>query len=184
MKHELEGIMIRNLMLGVVAASLMTSGCAREEAREAAQEEARRDEYREEAKTPTETAPGTETNLSPTMPPPTQTETPGTPGTVDETNTGMNVRDRDGNLPTPQDQSNKESDLQITARIRQAILDDQTLSVTAENIKIITADGKVTLRGPVKSAAEKSAIVAKAQQVAGTTQVDDQLEITGTTSGY
>jgi osmotically-inducible protein OsmY len=95
----------------------------------------------------------------------------------------MNVRDRDGNLPTPEDQSNNESDLQITARIRQAILDDQTLSVTAENIKIITVDGKVTLRGPVKSAAEKSAIVAKAQQVAGTTQVDDQLEITGTTSG-
>jgi hypothetical protein len=175
--------MIRNLMLGIVAASLMYGGCAREETRDELGEDARRDEYRDEATTPTETVPGTETNISPTTPPPTQTETPGTPGTVDETNTGMNVRDRDGNLPTPEDQSNNESDLQITARIRQAILDDETLSVTAENIKIVTVDGRVTLRGPVKSAAEKSSIVAKAQQVAGTTQVDDQLEITGTTSG-
>jgi osmotically-inducible protein OsmY len=125
---------------------------------------------REEAATPTPSSP-----------------TPSPSATTDETNTGMNVRDRDGSLPTPVDQSNSEGDLQITARIRQAILDDQALSVTAENIKIITVNGKVTLRGPVKDAAEKSAIVAKAQQVAGTTQVDDQLEIansgTGTNTG-
>jgi osmotically-inducible protein OsmY len=55
--------------------------------------------------------------------------------------------------------------------------------VTAENIKIITINGRVTLRGPVKSSAEKSAIVAKAQQIAGTTQVDDQLEVADSHTG-
>lgn len=147
-----------NQLLGIVALSLMVAGCAREGAR--------RDEMREEAATPSQTE--TQTSPSPT---------PSPSATTDETNTGMNVRDRDGNLPTPADQSNSEGDLQITARIRQAILDDKALSITAENIKIITVNGKVTLRGPVKDAAEKSAIVAKAQQIAGTIQVDDQLEI-------
>lgn len=142
--------MIRNILLGIVALSLTTAGCAREGAR--------RDEMRDEGTTSTQ------------------------PSTTDETNTALNTRDRDGNLPTPADQSNSEGDLQITARIRQAILDDPALSVTAENIKIITVGGKVTLRGPVKSAVEKSAIVAKAQQIAGTTQVDDQLEIAESTT--
>ena len=161
--------MAKNLLLGIVAMSLISAGCAREEARE----DARRDEYREA--TPTDPAP-TQTTPSPTPGETTPSQTH-TPGTADETNTGMNVRDRDGGTATPLDQSNNEADLQTTARIRQAILDDPALSVTAENIKIITVSGKVTLRGPVKSAAEKSAIVAKAQQIAGTTQVDDQLEI-------
>ena len=160
--------MIRNILLGIVALSLMTAGCAREGAR--------RDEMRDEGTTSTQSQTGTQT--SPTMPPPSQNQPP----TTDETNTALNTRDRDGNLPTPMDQSNSEGDLQTTAKIRQAILDDPALSVTAENIKIITVNGKVTLRGPVKSAVEKSAIVAKAQQIAGTTQVDDQLEIAESTT--
>jgi len=155
---------MRNALLGIVALSFAVAGCAGEDAR--------RDEMREEATTtPTQT----------TTPPATEYQPP---ATADETNTEVNVRDRDGSLPTPGDQSNEEGDLQITAKIRQAILDDQALSVTAENIKIITMNGRVTLRGPVKSSAEKSAIVAKAQQIAGTTQVDDQLEIAdGNTGG-
>jgi osmotically-inducible protein OsmY len=104
-------------------------------------------------------------------------------GPADETNTAMNVRDREGALPTPIDQSNRPEDLEITQRIRQAILEDQALSVSAENIKVITVNGKVTLRGPVKSQAEKAAIVAKARQIAGTNQVDDQLEVMVGSSG-
>jgi hypothetical protein len=154
--------MSRSQLLGILALSLMAAGCAREGAR--------RDEMRDDTTPATQN----ETQTSPT---------PSPTGTTDETNTGMNVRDRNGNTATPQDQSNSEGDLQITARIRQAILDDQALSITAENIKIITVNGKVTLRGPVKNAAEKSAIVAKAQQVAGTTQVDDQLEIADNGTG-
>ena len=45
------------------------------------------------------------------------------------------------------------------------------------NVKIITNAGIVTLRGPVKTEQEKSAIEAKAKQVAGVTRVDNQLEI-------
>ena len=54
---------------------------------------------------------------------------------------------------------------------------DKSLSTNAHNVKIITTDGVVTLRGPVKSAAEKATIAAKAQQVAGVSRVDNQLEI-------
>jgi len=54
---------------------------------------------------------------------------------------------------------------------------DDSLSFTAKNVKIITVDGKVTLRGPVKSEAERSAIEAAARRVAGAAQVDNQLEV-------
>jgi osmotically-inducible protein OsmY len=115
-----------------------------------------------------------------------KTETPPTVESnlaAEETNTATNERDREGALPTPLDQSNNEADLRITQQIRQAIVNDAALSMTADNVKIITVGGKVTLRGPVKTQAEKEAIVAKAQQVAGTTQVEDQLEVMGGTGG-
>ena len=65
----------------------------------------------------------------------------------------------------------------ITQNIRQAIVADDSLSTNGKNVKIITVDGTVTLRGPVKSEKRKSLIVAKAQQVAGVKKVDNQLEI-------
>jgi hyperosmotically inducible periplasmic protein len=94
----------------------------------------------------------------------------------DADNTGRNVRDR-GESVTPPDQSNNAADVETTAKIRKAIVDDDNLSTNAHNVKIVTRDGAVTLRGPVKSAAEKEAIAAKAQQVAGVKRVDNQLEI-------
>jgi len=54
---------------------------------------------------------------------------------------------------------------------------DKSLSTTAKNVKIITINGVVTLRGPVKSPQEKGSIEATAQRLAGTTNVDNQLEI-------
>jgi osmotically-inducible protein OsmY len=98
-------------------------------------------------------------------------------GTRDADNTGINERDRDDNNLTPTDQLENEADREVTAAVRRAIVDDSTLSVNAHNIKIITANGVVTLRGPVKSQAEKDAIEAKAKAVAGVTSVDNQLEI-------
>ena len=92
-------------------------------------------------------------------------------------NSGKNVRDRKDGAPTPGDQSNAKSDVAITKQIRKAVIADKGLSTNAHNVKIITADGVVTLRGPVKSAAEKETIGAKAQNVAGVTRVDNQLEI-------
>ncbi|HWN82201.1 MAG TPA: BON domain-containing protein [Candidatus Udaeobacter sp.] len=96
---------------------------------------------------------------------------------TDPTNTAVNERDRNAANPTPGDQSMSEQDTKLTQSIRQLVMDDESLSMTAKNIKIIAIDGRVTLRGPVKSEAEKAAIQAKAEQVAGPSQIDNQLEI-------
>ena len=103
---------------------------------------------------------------------PTQT------ATVEADNTGRNVRDRSDVTKTPTDQAENEADRAITQSIRQNITSDSSLSTNAKNVKIITVDGAVTLRGPVKSEKEKADIVARAQQIAGVKRVDDQLEIT------
>ncbi len=71
-------------------------------------------------------------------------------------NSGKNVRDRQEGAQTPGDQSNAKSDVAITQAIRKAVVADKALSTNAHNVKIITADGVVTLRGPVKSSAEKA----------------------------
>jgi hyperosmotically inducible protein len=96
---------------------------------------------------------------------------------VEPDNTGRNVRDRNGGTKTPGDQSENEADRTITQNIRQAITADDSLSTNAKNVKIITTDGTVTLRGPVKSEKEKTEIEAKAKQVAGVKRVDNQLEV-------
>jgi hyperosmotically inducible protein len=75
------------------------------------------------------------------------------------------------------DQGTSEADRTMTQQIRQAVMRDKTLSFTAKNVKIITIRGKVTLRGPVKTEAERAAIEADARGVAGGAQVESQLEI-------
>ncbi len=100
-----------------------------------------------------------------------------TPPSSQPDNTRVNKRDRDSNALTPMDQGNGGSDLKITQQIRQAVMADSSLSFTAKNVKIITAKGKVTLRGPVKNDQERSAIEASARKVAGDTNVDDQIEV-------
>lgn len=74
-------------------------------------------------------------------------------------------------------QSESQADIQISAAIRKAVVDDNTLSLNAHNVKITTANGVVTLRGPVKSEQEKSSIEAKAKSVAGVAKVDNLLEV-------
>ena len=94
-------------------------------------------------------------------------------------NTGQNVRDRGGVTRTPGDQGENKADLTMTQRIRKALMADKSLSTAAKNIKIITVNGLVTLRGPVKTPQERENILAKAQEVAGMDKVDNQLEIKG-----
>lgn len=96
---------------------------------------------------------------------------------MDADNTGRNERDAGTGAKTPVDQSENSEDIRITADIRRAILDDDTMSMNAENVKIMTANGVVTLRGPVETQAEKDAIAAKAAAVSGVTRVDNQLEV-------
>lgn len=92
-------------------------------------------------------------------------------------NTAKNARDRDNNTLTPIDQKENETDLTITQKVRQGVIKRDDLSMTAKNVKIITADGVVTLRGPVDSANEKTAVGTIAKKVAGVKRVDNQLEI-------
>jgi len=101
----------------------------------------------------------------------------GAEAAYDADNTGKNVRDREDRTVTPMDQSNKQEDLDLTASIRKALMDDDTLSTNGRNVKIITRDGIVTLRGPVDSDQERVAIARTAQSVAGVRRVDNQLEI-------
>jgi len=96
--------------------------------------------------------------------------------TEDADDTGVNVRDRGEGATTPLDQSNAERDLELTQRIRQQIMEGG-FSTDAENVKVITQQGLVTLRGPVESEQEKQAIVAIARGVAGAARVEDQLEV-------
>ena len=97
---------------------------------------------------------------------------------ADADNTRKNVRDRNDATLTPGDQGNSETDRDITQKIRKALVIEQSgYSMTAKNVKIITANGKVTLRGPVNTAAEKTGIAAIAKTVAGEGNVDDQLEV-------
>jgi hyperosmotically inducible periplasmic protein len=95
---------------------------------------------------------------------------------VDRDNTAVNERDRGATLKTPLDQNETKTDIDITANIRKRVVDTD-MSLNAKNIKIITQDGKVTLRGPVKSADEKKQIEEMAHAVAGADKVDSQLDI-------
>jgi len=92
-------------------------------------------------------------------------------------NTKKNERDRSGETQTSGDQSNSSDDVNLTAAIRRAVVKDDSLSGTAKNIKIITANGTVTLRGPVKNDAEKAKIAELAQSAAGNAKIDNQLEV-------
>jgi hyperosmotically inducible periplasmic protein len=79
--------------------------------------------------------------------------------------------------PTADQQKMNSSDRAITQKIRKSILEDTSLSTYAHNAKVITKDGKVTLRGPVRSEEEKSNLQAKAVAVAGEENVTNQLKI-------
>ena len=96
---------------------------------------------------------------------------------VDADNTAKNERDRSSETQTSGDQSNSSTDLKITQAIRQALMKDGELSTTAKNIKVITASGHVTLRGPVKTAQEKAKIDQLAKSAAGGAKIVDHLEV-------
>lgn len=96
---------------------------------------------------------------------------------TDADNTQRNERDRNDATLTPLDQGGSEQDRTITQEIRKAVVANEGLSTNAHNVKIITVDSVVTLRGPVKSADEQATIVALAQKTNGVKRVDNQLEV-------
>jgi len=76
---------------------------------------------------------------------------------------------------TPLDQGSSPSDVRITQDIRRALTRTNGFSVDARNVKIITKDGVVTLRGEVKNDSERAAVVAAARRTPGVTQIDEDL---------
>jgi hyperosmotically inducible protein len=102
-----------------------------------------------------------------------------TPAATAADNTAKNERDRSGDTKTSGDQSNSAEDIKLTADIRRAVVGDGSLGMTAKNIKIISANGVVTLRGPVKTAAEKTQIEKLARKAAGKAKIENQLEVKG-----
>jgi hyperosmotically inducible protein len=92
-------------------------------------------------------------------------------------NTKTNQRDNNAGAVTADQQKMNPTDRNITKQIRSSIYKDKSLSTYAHNIKIISQDGKVTLRGPVRSEDEKASIEAKAAAVVGATNVTSQIEV-------
>ncbi len=97
-------------------------------------------------------------------------------------NTARNVRDRNNRTLTPFDQGNSAADRDTTAQIRKGILAGKGMSMNAKNVKIITIDGQVILRGPVNTSEEKRLIGEIADRIARAENVDNQLEVKITTS--
>jgi len=93
-------------------------------------------------------------------------------------NTKVNKRDRAAGEPTADQQKNNRTDLDVTKDIRRSIMDDKALSTYAHNVKVISQNGTVTLKGPVKSEEEKKAIVSKAISIVGAAdKVNDQMSV-------
>ena len=92
-------------------------------------------------------------------------------------NSGTNKTDRDSSRKTADEQSNDPADVKVTQQIRQALAADKSLSTYAHNVKVITVQGKVTLRGPVRSDAERQAVQKKAAEVAGVRAVVNDLTV-------
>ncbi|MDQ6678239.1 MAG: BON domain-containing protein [Acidobacteriota bacterium] len=92
-------------------------------------------------------------------------------------NSKVNKRDRAKSSETADNQKNNKADRTITQKIRQAVIADKALSTYAHNVKIITLNGAVTLKGPVRSEEEKSSVEAKAKEVAGSDKVTNQISV-------
>jgi hyperosmotically inducible protein len=92
-------------------------------------------------------------------------------------NSEINVSDRATTAMTADQQSNVASDVELTRKIRSSVVADNSLSMMAHNVKIISASGSVTLRGPVQTEQERTVIASKAEAIAGAGKVNNQLEV-------
>ncbi len=92
-------------------------------------------------------------------------------------NTKVNARDRQKGAVTADQQKNDAADRQATQKIRRSLMHDKDLSVYAHNVKVIARDGQVTLKGPVRSDAEKQTVEAKATEIVGAGHVVNELSV-------
>jgi osmotically-inducible protein OsmY len=99
------------------------------------------------------------------------------PESTQPDNTKTNKRDRKPGAVTADQQKMNTADRDLTKKIRQAIMADKSLSTYAHNVKIISQNGAVTLKGPVRSDAEKTSIATKATEIAGTDNVKNEISV-------
>lgn len=92
-------------------------------------------------------------------------------------NSGQNETDKQGTSMTPMDQGTSEADINVTRTIRKALTGDSTLSTNAQNLKVITSNGVVVLRGPVASQAEADAVMGHARTAAGASRIENQIAV-------
>ena len=92
-------------------------------------------------------------------------------------NTRVNKEDRSPSAVTADQQKDNHNDRYLTQQIRKAVMADKSLSTYAHNVKIVSQNGAVTIKGPVRSEDEKKTVIAKAEQIAGSGKVTDQLSV-------
>jgi osmotically-inducible protein OsmY len=92
-------------------------------------------------------------------------------------NTKVNQRDRAKGAVTADQQKENPNDRDIARKIRKVLMEDKTLSGYAHNVKVIAQDGQVTLKGPVRSDAEKRNVEAKAAAIAGAGHVTNDMSV-------
>jgi hyperosmotically inducible periplasmic protein len=118
--------------------------------------------------------------IAQTMPPDSSSAVVSTNTSMPPDNTKSNKEDPSNSNQTADTQSNNASDMELTQKIRRSVTADKSLSTYAHNVKIVTADGRVTLNGVVRSGDEKSEIGAKAASVVGKDHVVNELKVTPT----
>lgn len=99
------------------------------------------------------------------------------PDTTQPDNTKSNKRDRKPGAVTADQQKMNAADRDLTKKIRKAIMADKALSTYAHNVKVISQDGIVTLKGPVRSDDEKTSIATKATEIAGADHVKNEISV-------
>lgn len=92
-------------------------------------------------------------------------------------NSKTNQRDRGDQTPVADSQKMNKGDTDLARKIRQSVTADKSLSTYAHNVKIVVQDGRVTLRGPVRTDHERDQLEQKAIAIAGNGNVTNQLEI-------
>ena len=102
---------------------------------------------------------------------------------VQPDNTKVNKRDRQEGQVTADQQKENQGDRKVAQEIRKAIVKDKSLSTYAHNVKIVSENGVVTLKGPVHSEQEKEAVEAKAAQIAGADKVKSEISVAPDKSG-
>ena len=115
--------------------------------------------------------------VTPGQPGDTKSDSEVTQKNLPADNTGINKRDQSQKELTADQQGETKNDRDITQKIRRAVVANKSLSTYAHNVKIITVDGKVTLKGPVSSEEEKKAIEEIAAGIVGKTNIKNKIGI-------